>query len=56
MQKVAGIKSWITDFESVASKVEEVVMMPDFIAESLATEEELDAAYAVAVEAIEALE
>ena len=31
-------------------------MMPDFIAESLATEEELDAAYAVAVEAIEALE
>ena len=31
-------------------------MMPDFIAESLATEEELDAAYATAVEAIEALE
>ena len=31
-------------------------MMPDFIAESLATEEELDAAYAAAVEAIEALE
>ena len=31
-------------------------MMPDFIAESLATEEELDTAYAAAVEALEALE
>ena len=31
-------------------------MMPDFIAESLATEEELDSAYAAALEALEALE
>ena len=30
--------------------------MPDFIAESLATEEELDAAYTSAIEALEALE
>ena len=56
LQKVAGIKSWIIDFESVATKVEEVVMMPDFIAESLATEEELESAYNAALEAIEALE
>ena len=56
MQKVAGIKSWIADFESAATKVEEVVMMPDFIAEGLASEVELDEAYAVAVEAVEALE
>ena len=53
---MAGIKSWITQFESVAAKVDEAVMMPDFIAESLATEEELDSAYATAVEALEALE
>ena len=56
MQKVAGIKSWIADFESAATKVEEVVMMPDFIAEGLASEVELDEAYDVAVEAVEALE
>ena len=56
LQKVAGIKSWIADFEGAATKVEEVVMMPDFIAEGLASEAELDEAYAAAIEAVEALE
>ena len=53
---MAGIKSWITDFDAVAAKVEEAEMMPDFIAEGIATEEEFEALCAEAVEAIEALE
>jgi len=53
---VAGIKSWITDFDALAAKVEEVEMMPDFIAEGIATEEEFEALCSKTIEAIEALE
>ncbi|MBE6188648.1 MAG: peptide chain release factor 2 [Rikenellaceae bacterium] len=56
LQKVAGIKSWITDFDALAAKVEEVEMMPDFIAEGIATEEEFEALCSKTIEAIEALE
>ena len=53
---MAGIKSWITDFDALAAKVEEVEMMPDFIAEGIATEEEFEALCSKTIEAIEALE
>ena len=53
---MAGIKSWITDFDALAAKVEEVEMMPDFIAEGIATEEEFEALCNKTIEAIEALE
>ena len=53
---MAGIKSWITDFDALAAKVEEVEMMPDFIAEGIATEEEFEALCCRTIEAIEALE
>ena len=56
MQKVAGIKSWLTDFDAVAAQVEELTMMPDFISEGIATEEELDVLYTATLEAVEALE
>jgi peptide chain release factor 2 len=56
LQKVAGIKSWITDFDAVASQVEELTMMPDFIGEGIATEGEFDALYATTLQAVEALE
>ncbi|MBQ7311664.1 MAG: peptide chain release factor 2 [Alistipes sp.] len=56
LQKVAGIKSWITDFDALAAKGEEVEMMPDFIAEGIATEEEFEALCSKTIEAIEALE
>ena len=56
MQKVAGIKSWLTDFDAVAAQVEELTMMPDFISEGIATDEELDVLYTATLEAVEALE
>ena len=56
MQKVASIKSWITDYDSVAKQVEELEMMPEFMAEGLASEQELDNLYSAVSESVEALE
>ena len=56
MQKVASIKSWITDYDSVAKQVEELEMMPEFMAEGLASEQELDDLYSAVAESVEALE
>ena len=56
LQKVASIKSWLVEFDNVAAKVEELEMMPDFINEGLASEQEFDDLYTTTMEAIEALE
>ena len=56
LQRVASIKSWITDYDALAKQVEELEMMPEFVAEGLAAEEDLDAVYMAAAEAVEALE
>ncbi len=56
LQKVAGVKSWIESFDAVAKECEDLTLMPDFVREQLATEEEFDALYALAFEHIEALE
>ena len=56
MQKVASIKSWITDYDSVAKQVEELEMMPEFMAEGLASEQELDDLYSTVAESVEVLE
>ena len=56
MQKVASIKSWITDYDGVVKQVEELEMMPEFMAEGLASEQELDNLYSAVSESVEALE
>ena len=56
LRKVAGIKSWVAGFDEVKKSVDEVLLMPEFVSEGLATEEEADVAYAKAVELIEKLE
>ena len=56
LRKVAGIKSWVVGFDEVKKSVDEVQLMPEFVSEGLATEEEADAAYAKAVELVEKLE
>ena len=53
---MAGVKSWIDDFEAVDSVVNDLELMPDFVREGLSSEAELDAQYALAVEKIDALE
>ena len=56
MRKVAGIKSWVEGFDEVKKAVDEVVLMPEFVSEGLASEEEAEAAYARATELVEKLE
>lgn len=56
LQKVAALKSWIEDYESAAKGVEELELMPEFVAAEVVTEEEFDNLYAATVEAVEALE
>ena len=56
LKKVAGIKSWIDDYNAICRLCDDLDLMPDFVCEGGATEEELDALYAETVEKIEALE
>ena len=56
LRKVAGIKSWVVGFDEVKKSIDEVQLMPEFVSEGLATEEEADAVYAKAVELVEKLE
>ena len=56
LKKVAGIKSWIDDYNAICRLCDDLELMPDFVREGGATEEELDTLYAETVEKIEALE
>ncbi len=56
LKKVAAIKSWVTDYDAIATAMEELSLVPEFIREGAASEEDLDAAYAKALGLIEALE
>ena len=56
MRKVTSIKSWVEGFDEVKKAVDEVALMPEFITEGLATEEEAEKAYSKALELIEKLE
>ena len=53
---MSGIKSWIEDYDSLARLVDDLQLMPDFLREGAATDEEADELYARAVERTEALE
>ena len=53
---MAGIKSWVEGYDEVRKSVDEVELMPEFVSEGLASEEEAEAAYARAMELVEKLE
>ena len=56
MKKVKDLQSWIDGYKQVKSLADEVDVAFEFCKDELITEAELDAAYAAALEAIEALE
>ncbi len=56
LQKVSRIKSWITDFEKIEKEVEDLQLMPEFVREGVATEEEYERLYNDTIEDIEKLE
>ena len=53
---MAGIKSWVEDYDAVAKATEELQLMPEFVAAELASEAEMEEQYARTIELIEALE
>ena len=53
---MASIKSWVEGYDEVRKAVEEVELMPEFVAAELATEQEAESAYSRAMELIEKLE
>lgn len=56
MRKIKGIKSWIEGYDQVKTLSDELVLACDFHKEDLVSEEDVDAAYAKALIAIEKLE
>jgi len=56
MRKVKGIKSWIEGYEEVVQSNEELVLAFDFYKEEVATEEEVDTAYAHCIHLLDTLE
>ncbi len=53
---MASIRSWIDGYEAVRAAVDDLQLMPDFVQEGVATEEELAELYARALEKIGELE
>ena len=56
LKKVASIKSWVVDYDAIATAMDELSLVPEFIKEGAADEADLDAAYDKALKLIEALE
>lgn len=56
MRKVKGIKRWIEGYDDVKSAVDELELAWDYCKEELVTEDEVDAAYTVALGKVEDLE
>jgi peptide chain release factor 2 len=56
LKGIASIRSWTTAYDAAAALVDDLGLMPDFVKEGVASEEELDALYAQTLTAIEELE
>lgn len=56
MKKVKALEKWIKDYREVKTMSDELALAFDFYKEEMVTEQEVDNAYAHALEAIEALE
>ena len=56
LKTVALIKSWVTDFDQIDGMIADLQIMPDFVKEGAASEEELDGLFNETAGKIEALE
>ena len=56
MRKVKNLEKWINGYKEVTLLTEELALAFDFHKDDMVTEEEVDAAYAKALDAVEALE
>ncbi len=56
MREISAVKNWVSDYEKARELCEELSVLNEFYGEGQATEEELDASYAAALDATEKLE
>ncbi len=56
LKKVASIKAWLDGYDELSHLVDDLELMPEFVREGGATEEELDQLFAAATTATEELE
>lgn len=56
LKKVAAIKFWITAYDAIASSVDDLTLMLDFVKEGLTSHEEMEAQYQLALSKVEDLE
>ena len=56
LKKVASIKVWVTAYDQIAKMTDDLELMPDFVREGLASEEEVGVLYAKTLEKLEDLE
>ncbi len=56
MREISAVKNWVSDYEKARELFEELSVLNEFYGEGQATEEELDASYAAALDATEKLE
>jgi len=56
LKRVASLKSWLSDFESIESETADLQVMLEFFSEGEAAEEDVDAQYAKVLSLLEALE
>ena len=56
MRKIKELKKWINGYSGVKTAIEELQLAYDFYREEVATEEEVDEAYRLALEQVETLE
>ena len=56
MKKVKAIKKWLDGYQEVRTAADELQLAFDFYKEEMVTEQEVDEAYRLAIDAIEALE
>ena len=56
LRKVASIKQWVEQYDRIASSIEDLMLMPDFVREGVMSDEEMETAYTTALTAVEELE
>ncbi len=56
MKKLRELKAWVNDYEEIERLIEDINVLFDFMKEGEASQEEIDEAYAVALDKTEALE
>lgn len=56
LKRIASIKAWVVDYDTIAVAMDELELIPEFIKEGAADEADLDVAYDKTLKLIEALE